>query len=107
MIYNYDNYLHDITWLITCQEHFVALTNYSNKYNKSPYSVVEYIRTLISKKEKEVNEDIVIFKYSPDKEESRILEIIYDDQIQPQRRFSLFLDFNINMLKSVRFCYIM
>lgn len=47
-------------------------------------NIIEYTRTIIAKKEKEANEDIVIFKYSPDKAESMTLEVVYDDQVTSQ-----------------------
>lgn len=44
-------------------------------------NVVEYTRSLLAQTDKEAEEDIVIFQYSPDGASSVTLEVIYDDQV--------------------------
>ena len=48
---------------------------------KTDANVIEYTRTLCAAKEKDAEEDIVIFQYNPNGEGSVTLEVIYDDQV--------------------------
>lgn len=44
-------------------------------------NIKEFTKTLYAEKQKNAEEDVVIFKYTPKDSESVVLEIVYDDQI--------------------------
>lgn len=44
-------------------------------------NVKEFVHTLTAAKEKKAEEDIMIFRYTPNNAESVVLEVIYDDQV--------------------------
>jgi hypothetical protein len=44
-------------------------------------NVTEFTHTVTAEKEKKAEEDIMIFRYSPNGAESVVLEVIYDDQV--------------------------
>lgn len=44
-------------------------------------NVKEFVHTVTAAKEKKAEEDIMIFRYSPNDAESVVLEVLYDDQV--------------------------
>lgn len=56
----------------------------AEKVDTGDKNVVEFVRTVTAKKEKNAKEGIVIFQYTPNGASSITLEVIYDDQVATQ-----------------------
>lgn len=76
-----------VTYRFTCKGEFhIELSDgIAKEVATGEDGIIEYTRTLVATKKKDVKDDIVIFQYAPSSEGSITLEVIYDDNISERQ----------------------
>lgn len=72
-----------VTYKFTCEGdfHIEISDGIANENTSTEAGVFEFTRTILAQKEKNTEDDIVIFQYVPQGAGSVTLEVIYDDQV--------------------------